>query len=230
MTLWENYSVSGPQSTEMSPGTYSCTIKSNISFLQHHCKHKSAPTSSIKDWFMIHLDIKYSNTLLCQSPLVHYVLSILLWVVDASGSTIPSSPPCSTWPLCFLLSTLIDFNYFSLRCLGHSVISISLDSSVLLISTTLLEIRVHACFVSSVPTAGGCELWVIWVKWVELNSVAIGNGRKEDLVLAKDIDHHIYRRRCQTQIRVCHTGLLVKMNLERVILHHWLSFQSLRGF
>lgn len=49
MTLWKNYSVSGSQLTEMSPGTRSCTIKSNISFLQHHCKHKSAPTSSIKD-------------------------------------------------------------------------------------------------------------------------------------------------------------------------------------
>lgn len=175
----------------MSPGTHSCTIKSNISFLQHHCKYKSAPTNRIKDWFMFHLDIKYSNTLLCQCPLAHYVLSILLWIVDASGSTIPSFPPCSTWPLCFLLSTLIDFNFPSLRCLGHSVISISLDFSVLLISTTLLEIRVHAYFVSSVPTAVGYELWVLWVKWVELNSVAIGNSRKEDVVLAKDIDHHI---------------------------------------
>lgn len=48
-------------------------------------------------------------------------------------------------------------------CLGHSVISISLYSSLLLISTTLLEIRVHADFVSSVPTAVVCELWVLWV-------------------------------------------------------------------
>lgn len=75
-------------------------------------------------------------------------------------------------------------------CLGHSVIIISLYSSLLLISTTLLEIRVHAHFVSSVPTAVVCELWVLWVMG-RAESTAIGNSRKEDVVLVKDMDHHI---------------------------------------
>lgn len=99
-------------------------------------------------------------------------------------------------------------------CLGHSVISISLYSSLLLISTTLLEIRVHAHFVSSVPTAVVCELWVLWVMGgAELNC----NWKQEEGRCGACEGHgpsHIKAQMPGTnQGTVCHTELLVKMNL-----------------